>query len=175
GARRARQVIWLAGAAVQRIPALAASPAGRAVGLAQENRARRAHARDDGRVLVRNVVLELAQARGGGDARGVEDVLGRERDAMQRRRLESAFGQVAVGRLRLPDGALVGDPDHRVEARVDGADVLEVGAHDLLRRKAAVPDGARKPAGRGAYRVAHVGLDHDGRNCALYTNARYSD
>src|SRR5207237_10329727 len=78
----------------------------------------------------------------------------------------TSLGELVIGRLGLADGALVGDPDHRVESRIDLSDVLEVGPDDLLGGQPSVPDGAGQPGSRGADRVSHAGIVTVGSGCA---------
>src|SRR5256886_17317172 len=93
---RAVDVIWVAGPAVERVPAVAAHAAWRAVRLADQDRARTPHPGDYGGVAGGDVGAQHAQPGGGRQPGGVGDVPGRERDAMQR--AEDALASVvAVG------------------------------------------------------------------------------
>src|SRR5439155_23968912 len=91
-----------------------------------------------------------------GQALGVEDVLGRERAAVQRSEDTLPF-VVPVRVPRLLDGALAGGEDDGVQARVDGVDVLEVRAHDLNRGQLLGPDRACQPPRPGPDDVSHAG------------------
>src|SRR5450759_2934820 len=84
GAGRAGNVVRVARPSVQRVPAVAVRTSWRAERLADEDRARGTHESDDGGVAVGDVAPEHAKPGGGWKPGGVEDVLGRERHAMQR-------------------------------------------------------------------------------------------
>src|SRR5260370_23917351 len=63
---------------------------------------------------------------------------------------------VPVGGPGLLERALGRRKDDRVQARIDGVDVLEVRAHDLDRRDLLRADRPRQPAGGGANDITHV-------------------
>src|SRR5947209_13572141 len=127
----------------------------RAVRLADEDRARAAHARHDGRVMVGDAAAEHAETGRRRQPRGVEDVLGRERHAVERPEDRFAPPRAAVGGARLLDRALGGREDDGIEAGIDRVNVLEMRADDLERRELLLADLSRQPAGRRAYYVSH--------------------
>ena len=73
-----------------------------------------------------------AQAGRRWQARRVEDVLGRERNAVQRPERARPL-VVSVGGTRLLDRALRGGEDDRIQARVHGVDVLQMRPDHLER------------------------------------------
>src|SRR5439155_7401250 len=96
-----------------------------------------------------------AQTGRGGQAGGVEDVLGGEGNSVQP--AEVARGLVAaVRRPSLFDRALGGGEDDGVEARVDGVDVLEVRADDFHGGQLSGGDLARQPPGRRPDYISHL-------------------
>ncbi len=63
----------------------------------------------------------------------------------------------AVGGPGVLDGAFGGSEHDRIQAWVDGVDVLEVRAHDLDRGELLGCDGAGQPPGRGADYISQIG------------------
>src|SRR4029077_14852316 len=151
---RAVYVVGVARAAVHRLPGLNAGAARRAVGLGDENCARATEAGDDCGVVVGDVAAHDAQTRGGGEAGRVEDVLDRERHAVQRAEGVLAL-VVTVGGARLFERGLGSREDDGVQAWVDRVDVIEVRAHDLDGGQLLVANGARQPTRGRADDISH--------------------
>jgi hypothetical protein len=95
------------------------------LGLADQDRPGLPQRRDRGRVAVGDVLGEHARAVGRGHAGGVEDVLGRERDACER-----SGGVVGLG-----SGAVEAERGERAERGVQLLDALAQRVHDLARRE----------------------------------------
>ena len=116
------------------------------VRLAQQDPAGAEQPRDDRRVAVRDAVAPADRARGRDDARRVERVLDRERDPVERA-ARRCPGRARRRRPR-PLAGVGGEPDDRVDPRVDLVDAGEAGVDDLERRDLRSRDGAREPARR---------------------------
>ena len=153
GDRRARSARRPAGSAL-RIPGVAHGTGVRErrcravrelvhVELADDDGAGLLQPRHDLGVLVRHAIREHGARGGRQHPRRVDVVLERDRNPVQR----SAPPPAGELRLELPRpgrGALAGHGDVGIEARIDAADPLEVGLHQLRRRQRA---GANEPLG----------------------------
>jgi hypothetical protein len=126
-------IVRVAGRSIDRIVGHDAAAAGRTVGLAEQDRPGPTHAGDDDRITFGDVRRALHQTRGGDDAGDVEDVLDRERDAVERP-AALAPRQRGIGRIRLRAGALVDALHDGVDRGVDLVDPLQIGGDDLGRR-----------------------------------------
>ena len=93
---------------------------------------------DDRRVVRRDEVVEHARAARRLDARRAEDVLVRERNAREQRRL--ALREPPVGRRGLRERLLRGHRDERVQRVVEALDAREEMARELRRRDAPRPE-----------------------------------
>lgn len=92
--------------------------------LAEEDGAGGVQARDDGRVIDRDKVLEHLRGAGGADAARRDDILQRHRHAEQGAAL--AGGKPTVGRRGGGQGDLRGDGDKGAHVALDGGDPVEV-------------------------------------------------
>jgi hypothetical protein len=127
--------------------------AGREVGalggdrLAENHRARRPQAFHRGCVLARRAALVQHRAVLGRHVAGVEDVLHAHRHPVQRPdRLARALALVGGARLR--QRVLLVQERPGLDLRLERADALEAGLHQLFRRQPAFSDFARG-VGRG--------------------------
>ena len=122
----AREVIRIAGGAVDGVIGLQVLQQQRHVGLAEHHRTSRLQALDGDRGVVGDAVLENRVAPGGLEALDVEGLLHRHRDAMQRAP-GPAFLQRTVSGFRTLSRALEVAHDHRVQRTVvffDAGDVV---------------------------------------------------
>ena len=106
----------------------------RRVRLAEQHGARIAGPHDQQVVGVGHDVGEDRRATGRSHARGRDQVLVRDRQAVQRSRL-GATGERLVGPARGVDGALGGERHDGVHGRVHGLDAVEVGGEHLAGRQ----------------------------------------
>ena len=115
------------------------------VALAEQHHARPSQLGDGGAVAVGNVVLQQAAARHRRDARDVEVVLHRIRDALKRPSVLAArefFGRPGG----FGQGALPGHRGEGLERRIEPLDAVEEMLGDLERRQRALPVGAAEVA-----------------------------
>ena len=145
-AGRAAQVVRVRGPAVHVVVGLVGPRELGGVRLAHEDPARRTEPRDHRRVAVGDAVAPADGAGGRDDAGRVHRVLDRERDAVERAgRVTPREGR--VGRPG-PVAGVGGQPDHRVDVRVDGLDPGEAGVDGLERRDLPFANGRREPGRR---------------------------
>ena len=100
------------------------------------------------RGLGRDVVGVEARAEGRPDALGEDEVLGGERDTVQRPEPGAALRQRALGRARVAHRLLGRQRHEGVERRVQALDAPEHGLHHLHRRDLLPPDGGGHLRGR---------------------------
>ena len=141
-------VVGVARRAEHLVEGVRAEPELRRVGLADEDAARRLHARREQAVVRGHVVAEQGRAVGGGEAGGLGDVLDRLRQAKQERALHVALARPCQDRVagsRFGEQQVAVAPaDDGVDLRVDGVDAGEKGLHDLAARERARPDRRRE-------------------------------
>ena len=121
---RARDVERIAGGAEQTIHGVRADAELGHVGFADDDAAGGANPRNDAGVCCRHVVFERFAAVRRANARGVLNVLDRNRQAVQRAERFAAPHR-RFGIARLFAGALVGAHHHRVDGRIDALDLRD--------------------------------------------------
>ena len=109
--------------------------------LAEEDATRVIQPRDGGRVVAGNGIGADAGLAGGADAGGGEDVLQRERNAVQRAAV-AAGRDLRLGRLRLADGVVGGDQEVGVQLRIERRRASEQGLRQVDGREVAARDKA---------------------------------
>ena len=123
--------------------------------LADDDRAGRAQLGDHGGVVPRPAAAADRRAEFGRVIRGIDDVLDRDRDAVQRPD-RVALRAALVERARLRERVLAVEMDERLDLAVEGFDAVETGADIILGRNGAAGD-FRCGLGRGQRRQPIVG------------------
>ena len=136
-AGRAGEVPGIVGGPEQRVVGLHVLVARRHVRLAHDDRSGPAQPGDRLRVLGREVVCEVRAAAGRPHALGLEAVLGRDRQPVQRAEFGSARPQ-PVGVVGLGPGAVGVEGDDRVQRGVEPGDPVEVVLDELPARDLAL-------------------------------------
>jgi hypothetical protein len=126
----------------------------RSVGLAEQHRARSAQARDDRRITVGYEVTTAQRPPGGYDTPGIERILDRDRQTVQRT-AEVSRGRFAVERIGLGAGAFGSQLHHRVDPRIDRLDTRQAGFHRVTGTEFAGTDRRGDATGGPVDKIGH--------------------
>jgi hypothetical protein len=150
------RIPWIARCAEKFVRRVGAGGELRRVGLAEDDRACLAQARNHGGVLVRHKILKQRRAEGRTDALGERHVLDDDRQAGERPRIV----RNTLSRLRGVPRLLLGQRHDCVELRIDPRDGREARIEQLDRLDLALadqlPQFARRAAGKIAMQCRHL-------------------
>ena len=144
----------------------------RRVRLAERDRAGRADARDDERVLRRDVVsIERRTERRANAGRG-DEILVRDRQSVQRTERPAAR-LLLVGLRRVGHRAVGDERDDRVDLRIDALDAREVRGHDVARRDLLLANAPRELDRRERAELVARSARRDGRRIGRVLVSRH--